>query len=130
MIGTDAEGDGNVLRGICLRSEALGEVMNPGVEVVDPGIDGEVPEAEFVGGEGGGPAVIGERGEVGGEPLALRCVAVVQTGGDVIVSVAEDGGGDVDGVAEDALGRIAAIVDGWLDLFDEDSLTAFGWLHS
>ena len=28
-----------------MRGEALGEVVNPGIEVVDPGFDGEVPEA-------------------------------------------------------------------------------------
>ena len=31
--------------GVVLGGEALGEVVDPGVEVVDPGFDGEVPEA-------------------------------------------------------------------------------------
>ena len=34
----------------------------PGVEVVDPGLDGEDPVAELVDGEGGGPEVVGEGG--------------------------------------------------------------------
>jgi hypothetical protein len=46
------------------------------------------------------------------------------------VAVAEDGGGDLDGVAEDALGGMAATIDGWLDVFDDDSLAAFKGLHA
>src|SRR5665213_2459755 len=121
MVCADAEGEGDVLRGICLGGEPLCEVVVPGVEVVDPGFDGEAPGAELVGGEGGGPEIVGQSGEVGCLPLALRCVAVEQAGGDVIVPVSEDGGGDFDGVAEDALGGMAAAVDRWLDLFDDDS---------
>jgi len=41
----NAEGEGDVLRGVGLGGEAFGEVVDPGVEVVDPGFDGEVPEA-------------------------------------------------------------------------------------
>ena len=130
MVGADAEGEGDVLRGVVLGGEALGEIVVPGVEVVDPGFDGEVPRADFVGGEGGGPEVVGEGGEGGGLPLALGVVAIEEACGDVIVAVAEDGGGDLDGVAEDALGGMAAVVDRWLDLFDDDSLAAFDWLHA
>ena len=54
VVGADAEGEGDVLRGVVLGGEALGEVVDPGVEVVDPGFDGEVPEAELGG-------VVGER---------------------------------------------------------------------
>jgi hypothetical protein len=48
----------------------------------------------------------------------------------MIMTIAEDGCGDFDLVAEDALGGIAAVVDCWLDLFDNDSLAAFAWFHA
>ena len=67
---------------------------------------------------------------MGGLPLALRCMAEVQARGDVIVSVGEDCSGDLDCVAEHALGGIAAVVDRWLDLFDDNSLAGFGRLHA
>jgi hypothetical protein len=130
MACADAEGEGDILRGIMLRSEAFGEVVLPGVEVVDPGFDGEVPWTDFVEGEDGGPEVIGESAEGGGLPFALRSVAIEQARGDVVVAVGEDGGGDLDGVAEDALGGMAATIDGWLDVFDDDSLAAFKGLHA
>ena len=130
MKGADAEGEGDVLCGIVLGGETLGEVVGPGVEVIDPGLNGEVPAAELVDGEDSGPEVVIEGGEDGSLPFALRGVAIEQTSGDVIVSVAEDGSCDFDDVAEDAFGWMAAIVDRWLDLFDDDSLTAFGWLHA
>ena len=47
--GADAEGEGDVLGGVGLGGEAFGEIVDPGVEVVDPGFDGEVPEAELGG---------------------------------------------------------------------------------
>ena len=98
MVGADAKGEGDVLRGVVLGGESLGEVVAPGVEVVDPGFDGEVPGADFVGGEGSGPEVVGESSEGGGLPFALGVVAEEEACGDVIVAVAEDGGGDGYGV--------------------------------
>ncbi len=47
----------------------------------------------------------------------------------MIVAVAEDGGGDFDLIAEDALGGITTVIDGGLDLFDDDSLATFAGLH-
>ena len=69
MVGADAEGEGDVLRRVVLGGEAFGEVVSPGVEVVDPGFDGEAPVAELVDGEGGGPEVVGEGGEGDGLPF-------------------------------------------------------------
>ena len=112
-----------------LGCEALGEVGGPGVEVVDPGFDGEVVEADGVDGEGGGPEVVGEGGEGRGLPLFGGGVAVEQAGGDVVVAIGEDGGGDGDGVADDALDGVTAGVDGGLDLFDDDAAAAFGGFH-
>lgn len=57
-------------------------------------------------------------------------MAIEETGGDVVVAVAEDGGGDLDGIAEDALGGMSAVVNGGLDLFDDDSAAAFGGFHA
>ena len=44
------------LSGDWLRGEALSQIGAPGVEVIDPSLDGVEPVAEFVHGEGGGPA--------------------------------------------------------------------------
>ena len=52
-----------------------------------------------------------------------------QAGGDVVVAVAEDGGGDGDAIAEEAARGEEAAVDLGLDLFDDDSSTAFGRFH-
>ena len=82
--------------GIGLGGEALPEVGAPGVEVVDPGLDGELPGAELVDGEAGGPEVVGERGHGDGAPAPFAGVAVEQACGDMVVAVGEDGGGDDD----------------------------------
>ena len=52
-----------------------------------------------------------------------------QAGGDVVVAIGEDGGGDGDAIAEEAARGEEAAVDLGLDLFDDDSLTAFGRFH-
>lgn len=129
MIGSDAESEGNVLRGFSLGGEAFGEVVVPGVEVIDPGFDGEAPGAKLIDGEGGAPPIVGKSRERGRLPFALRAVAIEEASGDVIVSIAEDGSGDLNDIAENALGWVAATIDAWLDLFDDDSFTAFRWFH-
>lgn len=103
--------------------------MVPGVEVIDPGFDGEAPGADLIDGEGRAPTIVGESRECSRLPFALRVVAIEEPSGDVIVSVAEDGGGNLNDIAEGAFGWVAAIVDAWLDLFDDDSFTAFRWFH-
>jgi hypothetical protein len=130
VIGTDAKCERDVLCGGVLRFQALGEVRDPCVEVVDPGFDREAPGAKQVDGELGGPHVVDERREGNGLPLALRGVAIVQACGDVVVAIGEDSSRDGDVVADDALGGVTASVDGGLDLFDNDAAAAFGGFHA
>ena len=138
-VGADGEGNGDVLRRevalrgvgrVGLRGKALAQVVAPGVEVVDPGPDGEGPGAELVDGEAGGPQIVGQFGHGSGAPGAFAVGLVEEARGDVIVAVGEDGGRDVDAVAQDAAGGITAAVHLRLDLFDDDSFTAFGRFHS
>ncbi len=130
VVGANAEGEGYVLGAGFLSGKTLHEVGGPGVEVVDPGFDGEEVMTDLVEGEGGGPEVIRQGSEGGGLPLLGGGVTVAETGGDVVVAVREDGGGDGDGVADDALDGVAAVVDGGLDLFDDDAAAAFVGFHA
>jgi hypothetical protein len=135
----DVEGERDVLwrqvaldgvGGVGLRVETLAKVGAPGIEVVDPGLDGEDPGAEAICGEASCPHVVGKGRHGGGAPVGLTFRFIEQPGGDMIMAVRKDGGGDFDLVAQEATGGIAAAVDLGLDLFDDNSVTAFFRFHS
>ena len=88
------------------------------------------PRSQLIDDEAGRPHVVDQRDHGGGTPGGLAAVLVEQARGDVVVAVGEDGGGDLDPIAENAACRVTAAIDLGLDLFDDDSLTAFGRFHS
>ena len=136
-----SEGEGNVLRsaGIALAGSVWGsgwaarrfsQIGAPGVEVIDPGLDGVEPVAEFVHGEGGGPEIVGEGASVAWNASLVRCRAGrANVAGDVVVAIGEDCSGDRDGIAEDSSCGIAAAVDLRLNFFDDDTFAAFDRFH-
>jgi hypothetical protein len=62
-------------------------------------------------------------------PAGVGVVLVEKAAQNVVVAIAEDGGGDGDAVAEEAANRGASAVELWLDVFEDDSLSAFGRFH-
>jgi hypothetical protein len=131
------QGKGNVLRlgggvrcvGVWLGREALLQVGAPGVEVIDPCLEGVEPVAELVDREGDSPEIVGEGRQRRGAPVFFAGVPVKQASGDVVVAVTEDCRGHGDGVAEDSLCGIAAAIDLRLDFFDDDTFPAFDRFH-
>ena len=111
---------GDVLAGL----DALGELAAPGLEAVDPGLEGEPVAAEFGDGELGPPAVVGQWHHRDLDPAGAGFMAVADGGGDGVVAVGEDVGLDRHLVAERPLGGKAPAVDLGRHGLDGDALAA------
>src|SRR5207302_1853199 len=87
------------------------------------------PVAKFVGGEGRGPTIVGERCQRREAPVGFAGMAVQQSAGDVVVTVAEDRCSDRDQVAEDSLCSVTTTVDLRLYFFDYDAFASLYRFH-
>jgi hypothetical protein len=96
------------------------DLVPPGREPVDPGLDGELPPTALVHLEGTRPAVVPQRLERRLAPPPRARTAVADRRAEQLVAVAEDRRRHVDAVADGRLDRVAPAVDLRRHVLDQD----------
>ena len=118
----DQPGSGKELNENILASlEFLFKVVTPGLEMINPGLDGVVIRAKRLDGKAAAPAVVDEGLHWSFAPDICLGVSPLQDRGKGILAIAKNVGVDSDFFAGDAFDRKAAGVDLRSDRFDDDS---------